>query len=46
MIRSMLIVVLHYQGKPREMSELLPGPETGKYNPEPLIYLNRLYLAP
>lgn len=27
------------------MGELLPGPEIGKYNPEPLIYLNRLYLA-
>jgi len=45
MIRSMLIVVLHYQEKPREMRELLPGPEIGKYNLEPLIYLNRRIVA-
>jgi DNA-binding SARP family transcriptional activator len=44
MTRSMMIVVLHYQDRPREMDEFLK-PEMGKYNPEPFIYLNQLFAA-
>lgn len=44
MARSLLMVVLHYRDKRREMEALLPPPGAEKYNPEPLTYLNSLYL--
>ncbi|MCL5039585.1 MAG: hypothetical protein M1299_07185 [Firmicutes bacterium] len=42
MTRSMMIVVLHYQDRYREMGGFLK-PEMGKYNPEPFVYLNRMF---
>ncbi|MGQ9532611.1 MAG: BTAD domain-containing putative transcriptional regulator [Desulfotomaculales bacterium] len=44
MTRSMMVVVLHYQDRPREMGQFLK-PEMGKYNPEPFVYLNPLFAA-
>ena len=45
MTRSMMLLVLHYQDRHREMGEFLISPEISRYNPEPFIYLNPLFTA-
>lgn len=46
MIRSMLIVCHHYQGRTEELRELLPPPDLDRFNPEPFVYLNSLLVFP
>ncbi|MDI6872220.1 MAG: BTAD domain-containing putative transcriptional regulator [Bacillota bacterium] len=46
MIRSMLIVCHHYQGRTEELRELLPPPDLERFNPEPFVYLNSLLVFP
>ncbi|MEW6458258.1 MAG: BTAD domain-containing putative transcriptional regulator [Bacillota bacterium] len=46
MARSLLIIVLHYQDRYLELPNLVPPPEVREYNPEPLSYLNSLFLLP
>lgn len=44
MTYSMMIVLLHYQDNSKAIERFLKA-EMGRYNPEPFVYLNRLFAA-